>query len=88
MAEEIDFEIRHFLKFKSHVTLTLTSDDLESHIVVNVSLTSNFEPADSTLVMGNRNQVLTGSKMTFLYAVLVSDQTFFIPSIYVQNLNA
>jgi len=24
---------------KSHVTLTLTSDDLESHIVVNVSLT-------------------------------------------------
>jgi len=28
-----------FLKPKSHVTLTLTSDDLESHIVVNVSST-------------------------------------------------
>jgi len=24
---------------KSHVTLTLTSDDLESHIIVNISLT-------------------------------------------------
>ena len=39
MAEEINFENRHFKKFKSHVTLTLTSDDLESHIVVNVSST-------------------------------------------------
>jgi len=39
MAEEIDFENHHFLNFKSHVTLTLTSDDLESHIVVNVSST-------------------------------------------------
>jgi len=35
MAEEIDFENRHFWNFKSHVTLTLTLDDLESHIVVN-----------------------------------------------------
>jgi len=33
MAEEIEFET------KSHVTLTLTLDDLESHIVVNVSST-------------------------------------------------
>ena len=32
-------EKNHFCKFKSHVTLTLTSDDLESHIVVNVSST-------------------------------------------------
>ena len=39
MAEEIDFENRHFWNFKSHMTLTLTSDDLESHIVVNVSST-------------------------------------------------
>ena len=39
MAEEIDFENRHFRNFKSHVTLTLTSDDLESHMVVNVSST-------------------------------------------------
>jgi len=37
MAEEIEFENRHFRNFKSHVTSTLTSDDLESHIVVNVS---------------------------------------------------
>jgi len=28
-----------FLNFKSHVTLTLTLDDLESHVVVNVSST-------------------------------------------------
>ena len=39
MAEEIDFENRHFWNFKSHVTLTLTSDDLESHIIVNDSST-------------------------------------------------
>ena len=39
MAEEIDFENRHFLNFKSHVTLTLTWDDTESHIVVNGSST-------------------------------------------------
>jgi len=37
MVEEIDFENRHFWNFKSHVTLTLTLDELESHIVVNVS---------------------------------------------------
>jgi len=39
MAEEVEFENRHFLKFKSHVTLTLTLDDLEGHIIVNVSST-------------------------------------------------
>jgi len=39
MAEEIEFENHHFWNFKSHMTLNLTSDDLESHIVVNVSPT-------------------------------------------------
>ena len=39
MADKIDFEQRHFWNFKSHVTLTLTSDDLESDIVVNDSST-------------------------------------------------
>jgi len=40
MAEQIDFENRHFWNFKTHnMTLTLTSDDLESHIVVNDSST-------------------------------------------------
>ena len=39
MGEEIEFENRHFLNFKSHVTLNLTSDDLGSHIFVNVSST-------------------------------------------------
>jgi len=39
MAEVIEFENHHFLNFKSQVTLTLISDDLESHIVMNVSLT-------------------------------------------------
>jgi len=44
MAEEIEYENRHFCNFKSHVSLTLTSDDLESHIIVNVSstLTNNI----------------------------------------------
>jgi len=35
MVEEIEFENHHFLNFKSHVTC----NDLESHIVVNVSST-------------------------------------------------
>jgi len=38
-VEEIESENRHFCNFKSHMTLTLTSDDLESHTVVNVSST-------------------------------------------------
>jgi len=45
MAEEIEFENRHFCNFKYHVTLTLTSDDLESDIFVNVSSTSNITPS-------------------------------------------
>ena len=40
MAEEIDFENGDFRKFKGSVTLTLTLDDLESHIVRSVSSTS------------------------------------------------
>ena len=38
MAEEIDFDFGHFCKFDGPVTLTLTltSDDLESHIVAHV----------------------------------------------------
>jgi len=36
MVQEIEFENRHFWNFKSHMTLTLTSDDLESHVVMNV----------------------------------------------------
>jgi len=39
MTEEIDFENRHFWNFKSHVTLILTSDDLENDIIVNDSST-------------------------------------------------
>jgi len=39
MAEKREFENCHFCNFKSHVTLTLTSDDLENHIVMNVSST-------------------------------------------------
>ena len=35
MAEEIHFEIGHFRKFDGLMTLTLISDDLESHIVEN-----------------------------------------------------
>ena len=33
MAEEIHFKIGHFRNFDGPVTLTLTSDDLECHIV-------------------------------------------------------
>ena len=40
MAREIDFENGDFRKFKGSVTLTLTSDDFESHIVRFVSSTS------------------------------------------------
>ena len=40
MAEEIDFQIGHIRIFRGSVTLTLTSDDLESHIVVNGKSTS------------------------------------------------
>ena len=38
MAEEIDFENGHFRNFDKSVTLTLTSDDLETYINRFVSL--------------------------------------------------
>jgi len=56
MAEEIDFENLYFLNFKSHVTLTLTLDDLESHIVVN---DSSFVAA-SSLIVDVRTDIFTG----------------------------
>ena len=40
MAEEIHFKFGHFGNFEGSVTLTLTSDDIESHIVAHVLLTS------------------------------------------------
>ena len=40
MAEEIHFKIGHFRNFQGPVTLTSTSDDLESHIVAHVLSTS------------------------------------------------
>ena len=40
MAEEIHFKIGHFRNFEGPVTLTLTSDDIESHIVAHVLSTS------------------------------------------------
>ena len=42
MAEDIDFEIGHFRMFDGPVPLTLTSDDFESHIVVNVLTSINI----------------------------------------------
>ena len=40
MAKEIDFDFGHFRKFDGPVTLTLTTDDLESQIVAHVLSTS------------------------------------------------
>ena len=40
MAEDINFKIGHFRNFEGPVTLTLTSDDLESHVVAHVLSTS------------------------------------------------
>ena len=37
MAEEIDFENGHFRNFQGLVTLTLTLDDLETYIFVDLS---------------------------------------------------
>ena len=36
MAEEIHFKFGHFRNFEGPVTLTLTSDELESHIVAHL----------------------------------------------------
>ena len=40
MAEEIHVKISHFRNFEEPVTLSLTLDDLESHIVAHVLSTS------------------------------------------------
>ena len=40
MAQEIHFKIGHFRNFEGPVTLTLPSDDLESHIVAHILSTS------------------------------------------------
>ena len=42
MAGEIDFKIGQFLSLNGPVDLTLTSDDLESHIIMNVLSTSTI----------------------------------------------
>jgi len=75
MAEEIDFENRHFLNFKAHVTLTLslTSDDLQSHIItVNVSSTLTIATiwfvAALSLIVDVRTDVTHGR--TFLPGLL------------------
>jgi len=73
MAEEIDFENRHFWNFKSLVTLTLTFDDLESDIVVNDS--SNFTNttiwfvAALSLIVDGRTYIRTDGR-TFLPGLL------------------
>jgi len=71
MAEEIDFENRHFWKFKSHVTLTLTSDDLKSHIFVNVSSTLTnitiWFVAALSLIVGVRMYVRTDGHFYRVY---------------------
>ena len=73
MADEIDFENRHFWNFKSHVTLTLTSDDLESHIVMNVSSTLTnttiWFVAALSLIVDVRTYVRTDGR-TFLPVLL------------------
>jgi len=71
MAEQIDFENRHFRNFKSLVTLTLTSDDLESHIFVNVSSTltnsTNWFVAGLSLIVDVRTDVYVRTEgRTFL----------------------
>ena len=66
MAEGIDFENRHFWNFKSHVTLTLTSDDLESDIIVNDSSTLTnttiWSVAASSLIVDVRTYVRTDGR--------------------------
>jgi len=70
MAEEIDFENRYFWNFKSHVTLTVTSDDLESPIVVNVSSTLTITTicfvAALSLIVNVRTDVRTDGRTFYL----------------------
>jgi len=44
LAEEIGFEINHFHKFRTPVTLTLTFDRVIQHTVMYHSLTSTYTP--------------------------------------------
>ena len=73
MSEETVFENRHFSNFKSHVTLTLTSDDLESDIVMNVSSTlintTIWFVAALCLIVDVRKDVRTDGR-TFLPGLL------------------
>ena len=76
MVEEIDFENRRFWNLKCHITLTLTSDDLESDIVVNVSSTLTkttiwFVAALSLIVDVGRTDICTDVVRTFLPGLLV-----------------
>ena len=73
MAVEIDSENSHFWNFKSHVTLTLTSDDLESDIFVNDSSTVTNSTiwfvAALSLIVDVRTYVWTDGR-TFLPGLL------------------
>jgi len=46
------------------LTLTLTSDDLESHIVVNVSSTSNIIPRYQVLIRSDEVDFLANFEVT------------------------
>jgi len=80
MAEEIDFENHHFLNFKSHVTLTLTSDDLESAIVVNDSSTLTnttiWFVAGLSLIVDVRTYICTDVRMDVCTDIRSNGWTF------------
>ena len=67
MAEEIHFKIGHFRNFEGPVTLTLTSDDLESHIVAHVLSTSTnityWLVATLRLIVDGRTDGRTDARM-------------------------
>jgi len=79
MAEEIDFENRHFWNFKSHVTLTLTLDDPESHVIVNVpsTLTNStiWFVAALCLIVDVRTYVRTDGHFYRVYWVILDEMT-------------
>ena len=74
MVEEIDFEIGHFRNFDEPVTLTLTSDDLESHIVENVLSTSTnityWLVATLSLIVDGHVRVRTDGR-TDIFSIIV-----------------
>ena len=67
MAEEIHFKIGHFRKFEE--PLTLTSDDLDSHIVAHVLSTSTnityWLVATLRLIVDGRTDGRTGGRTCF-----------------------